>query len=229
MAILVVFAFTAVSSYAQRSGRGEGSRNRTSATVSPRQNHGESVRKGAPSHSQRAKAASGRPARPVAAPHHAKPHRSVAHRHPVHSAHHYRPVRPVAAHHVHGRPHYVKHIDRGARPFFVDNCRYYHHKGAFYKYYPGHGYGLVSIPFYSSFPALPFPCRRVVLGTDVYWEGDGSWFYETSGGYVLVEAPAAPVYEAAVVPVPVAPAVPVVPVAPVVVPARPHVSVSLSF
>lgn len=231
MAILMVFAFTAVSSYAQRDGGRRGdSHARSSVSTSQRQSHGESMRRGAAAPSRHENVAPRNPApthhsqlsqpmsgHPNVAPRPGHASHADVHRHPVHSAHRYQPVHPTPAHHVHGHPHYVQHVDRRAQAFFVDNCRYYHHNGAFYRYYPGHGYGLVSIPYYSLFPVLPFPCRQVVVGHDVYWEGDGSWFYETPTGYVLVEAPAVQVYEAPIPP------------APVVEPARPHVSVHLSF
>ncbi|MCQ2193428.1 MAG: hypothetical protein MJZ28_00600 [Paludibacteraceae bacterium] len=216
LTLLLVFWLASVASYAQRSGNGSRGESARSHSVQSSRGGGEALRRGgtttrshenvaprhqAPSHNH-SNVSAPRPGHASVAPHH---------------GHHYTPVRPQPAHHVHGHPHYVSHIDRSAHAFYVDNCRYYHHAGQFYRYYPGHGYGLVSIPLYSYFPVLPFPCRRVVVGHDIYWEGDGTWFYETGGRYVLVEAPSVPVYEAPIPP------------APVVVPARPHVSVQLSF
>ncbi len=217
--IILVFVMATVPSFSQRSGGrgGDHSRNRTSVAAPQRQSHAAPARHEAPSTRGAAPghcvpAQSTRPSAGALRGDH-RPH-PAQHR----PAHHYAPVRPVPAHHHHhGRPHYVPHIDRRAVSFYVDNCRYYHHNGLFYRYYPGYGYGLVTIPYNSCFPVLPFPCRQVIVGSAVYWEGDGTWFCEVPGGYALVEAPAVPVYEAPVPP------------APVVVPAKPHVSVHLSF
>ncbi len=155
------------------------------------------------------------PARPHAdrpqpgRPHHGQP--APGHRRPVV----HKPVRLVPM--GPGPVRYMGSINRNARPFYLDNRRYYHYDGAFYRYHPGYGYSVVSVPYYSYFPVIPFPCRQVFVGPDSYWVGDGSWFVEEDGGFVLVERPSVPVYGAPLPP------------APPVVPAKPHVSIEFSF
>lgn len=109
-----------------------------------------------------------------------------------------------------------------------DRHRYYHHAGHFYSYRPGVGYSVVTFPVNTFFPVLPFPCTQVYVDGVAYWEGDGTYFVESDGGYVLIEKPVVQVAAPAVV-VP-APTV-VVPAPAVVVPAPPvpHGSINISF
>jgi hypothetical protein len=244
VAIIIVMILTTVSSFAQR-GNNERRGNRGARTeqrqcVRPsRDSHSSSINRGSNAPCRQTPALRGGrhqsnapqacPARPHVNNHIGAPHRlgrpagcpNVDRRpnfgsHHMASRHfknpHYRHVRPVP---MAGPRRYVKHIHGSARPFYLDNVRYYHHNGAFYRHHPGFGYSVVTVPAYSYFVELPFPCRQVNVGSAMYWEGDGSWFVEDEGGYVLVDRPAVEVYEA--------------PAPPVMVSARPSVSVNVSF